>query len=83
MNLSQFNACVDGYSMRLLDQQKIAVQQGYWAGYYVHSAHPKPVSSILAKMETPKSEHVNDVDVDAFLAMEEHFNRKRGEIDGR
>lgn len=78
-----FNAYVDGYSDHLFDQQVIAVQTGYWAGYYSKAKHPKNIKTILTtmlrkrqnaekKVKTPAPE----VDVEAFLAMEQRFKEK-------
>lgn len=78
-----FNAYVDGYSDHLFDQQVIAVQAGYWAGYYSKAKHPKNIKTILTtmlrkrqnaekKVKTPAPE----VDVEAFLAMEQRFKEK-------
>lgn len=81
MSLDQFNACVDGYSTRLLDRQKIAVQQGYWAGYYFRAAHPKSLQSIINKMDQPQGrvqQHVAEVDVEEFLRREARFKQNGG-----
>lgn len=78
-----FNAYVDGYSDHLFDQQVIAVQAGYWAGYYSKAKHPKNIKTILTtmlrkrqnaekKVKTPAPE----VDVEAFLAIEQRFKEK-------
>lgn len=85
MSLDQFNACVDGYSTRLLDQQKLAVQQGYWAGYYSRATHPKSLQSVINKMDPSQGriqQHVAEVDVEEFLRREAQFNRKVGESNG-
>lgn len=81
MSLDQFNACVDGYSTRLLDQQKLAVQQGYWAGYYSRATHPKSLQSIINKMDQPQGrvqQHVVEVDVEEFLRREARFKQNGG-----
>lgn len=81
MSLDQFNACVDGYSARLLDQQKIAVQQGYWAGYYSCATRPKSLQSIINKMDQPQGrvqQHVAEVDVEEFLRREARFKQNGG-----
>lgn len=85
MSLDQFNACVDGYSTRLLDQQKLAVQQGYWSGYYSRATHPKSLQSVINKMDQSQGriqQHVAEVDVEEFLRREAQFNRKVGESSG-
>lgn len=82
MNITMLEACIAGYQERLFDQQCIAVQQGYWAGYY-QSKKPKPVNSILDRMirehekdiKKKHSENKNipkpQVDVETFLRREE------------
>ncbi len=85
MSLDQFNACVDGYSTRLLDQQKLAVQQGYWSGYYSRATHPKSLQSVINKMDQSQGriqQHVAEVDVEEFLRREAQFNRRVGESNG-
>lgn len=78
-----FNAYVRGYGDRLFDQQVLAVQAGYWAGYYIKARHPKSIQSILKamlnkhrqsdkKMQAPTP----DVDVEAFLAQERQFKER-------
>ena len=78
-----FNAYVDGYSDRLFDQQIIAVQAGYWAGYYNKAKHPKNIKTILTTMlrkrqnaEKKVKAPAPEVDVEAFLAMEQRFKEK-------
>lgn len=83
MNIDTLNAVIQGYQDRLFDQQCLAVHQGFWAGYYsIRTKRPKPVATILNtlfrnKMKTQnKSTHADEVDVDAFLAMEADFKRR-------
>ena len=83
MSLDMFQAYVTGYSDRLFDQQVLAVQAGYWAGYYSKAKHPKNIKTILTSMlqQRQRSEkRVNtpapDVDVEAFLAMEQRFKER-------
>lgn len=83
MSLDMFQAYVAGYSDRLFDQQVLAVQAGYWAGYYSKAKHPKSIKTILTSMlqQRQRSEkRVNtpapDVDVGAFLAMEQRFKER-------
>ena len=78
-----FNAYVQGYSDRLFDQQVLAVQAGFWAGYYVKAKHPKSLKSVLTSMlkKRKQAEHrINtpapEVDVEAFLATERQFKEK-------
>lgn len=54
MNLDMIKAYIEGYQDRLYDQQCIAVQQGYWAGYY-QSKKPKPVNVILKSMDRDRA----------------------------
>lgn len=91
MSLDMVQAVINGYRDRMLDNQIIAVQSGYWSAYYSGAKHPKPVHKIAEdmvrrhkqqdakKMSTPKP----DVDVDAFLEMEAQFkarmNNKAGD----
>lgn len=83
MNIDTLNAVILGYQDRLFDQQCIAVHQGFWAGYYsIRTKRPKPVSAILNIMfknrmkAQHKQVHADEVDVDAFLAMEAEFKRR-------
>ena len=80
MSLDVFRACSRGYSARMFDTQILGVQQGYWAGYYSRTKKPKSVKSIVDKMVREKSRSTKqekpDVDVEAFLKMEEQFNKR-------
>lgn len=82
MSLDMFKAVIDGYADHLFDLQIISVHQGYWAGYYGRAKKPKNLESIVKKMfkarekSSKKSKpyeqkKVPDVDVEAFLAMEQ------------
>lgn len=78
-----FNAYIQGYGDHLFDQQILAVQAGYWAGYYNKAKHPKSIKSILTKMlqKRQQSEHklktpVLEVDVEAFLERERLFKKR-------
>lgn len=88
MSLDAFMAVVQGYTDRLLDQQILAVQTGYWAAYYTGSKHPKSVQQLAedmvrkhqrkqdaADMSIPRPE----VDVNAFLEKEAKFKAKLAE----
>ena len=86
MSLDVFNACIKGYSNRLFDLQIISVQTGYWAGYFTRAKKPKSLKSILNSMVKAKSKEdkssdksikAPEVDVDAFLAMEQRFQERR------
>lgn len=85
MSLDVFRAVVAGYADRLIDEQILAVQTGYWTSYYSNTKHPKPLKKVTedilkrskeaAKRSTgnvPKPE----VDVDAFLEKEARFKRR-------
>lgn len=73
-------AFIDGYVEHLFDMQCLAVQQGYWAGYY-QSKKPKAVHLVLEKMDrehkkakrklTGKNLPKPEVDIDRFLKLEE------------
>lgn len=80
-NLERLKAVISGYSERLYDYQKLAIQTGYWGAYYSHAKHPKPITSIVAaldkqRMQKQKSGKVEttEADVEAFLEMERLFN---------
>jgi hypothetical protein len=82
MSLDMLKAVIQGYSDHIFDLQLVAVHQGYWSGYYNRAKKPKNLESVLKKMlnvrekNSKKSNpHVRrkaeDVDVEAFLAMEQ------------
>lgn len=83
MSLETLNAYAEGYSDQLFDQQLIAIQTGFWAGYYSNAKHPKSLKNVLKDMakkhlKSKKSNksHQPEVDVDSFLAMESRFKEK-------
>lgn len=83
MSLEHFQAYVLGYSDRLFDQQILAVQAGYWAGYYSKAKRPKNIKNILTSMLRKRAQSEQkiktpapDVDVEAFLAMEQKFKER-------
>lgn len=84
MSLDMVQAYVKGYGDRMLDNQIIALQAGYWSAYYSGVKHPKPVNKIAEdmvrrhKLEDAKklSAPKPDVDVDAYLEMEAQFKSK-------
>lgn len=90
MSLDMVQAVINGYGDRMLDNQIIALQSGYWSAYYSGAKHPKPLHKIAEdmvnrhqkqdakKLSAPKP----DVDVDAFMAMEAQF-KARMEQQGR
>ena len=82
MSLDVVQAYVKGYSDRLVDQQILALQSGYWSAYYSSSKHPKPMSKIAEtiverhrKAEEKSKGSINKpaVDVEAFLETERNF----------
>ena len=83
MNLEVLGAVVQGYSDRIQDQELLAIQSGYWSGYWSNSKHPKTLGQIIdmvtRKRDTvnSKKEHAEDVDVEAFLERERKFNERR------
>ena len=74
-SLEEFQAYVEGYSERLIDQQRIAVFTGFWAGYYNNTNHAKPVGTVMASLgkKKKKAEHVNDINVENFKRTEAAF----------
>lgn len=78
MNIPMLKAFVEGYQERLFDMECLAVQQGYWAGYY-QSKKPKSVKVVLEKMDRDHKKIIKkaknipkpEVDVDRFLKLEE------------
>lgn len=87
MSLEVFQVCLHGYTDRLLDQQILGVQQGYWAGYYSRAKKPKSVQSVVQKLVRTKiKEHKSskiekpEVDVQAFRDMEEKFQKRMQQL---
>lgn len=85
MSLDVFNAVVKGYTNHLFDLQVISVQTGYWAGYYTRAKKPKPLKSVISNVTRSKNKEektsrkgvkASEVNVDAFLAMEQKFQEK-------
>lgn len=79
MSLDMFKAVVQGYSDHIFDLQLLTVHQGYWSGYYNRAKKPKDLATILKKLFKAKKKSeskpyeqkkVENVDVEAFLAME-------------
>ena len=80
MSLDMFKAVIQGYSDHIFDLQLVAAHQGYWSGYYNRAKKPKSLDTVLKKLlrtkeknteKSHKQEKVDDVDVEAFLAMEQ------------
>lgn len=99
MTVPMVQAFIEGYQERLFDNQCLAVQQGYWAGYY-QSKKPKSANSVIEKMirdhdKSRRKKHnagknipKPEVDMDRFLRLEqkrmEFLARKKGrEANGR
>lgn len=81
MSADTYDACVSGYKDRLLDQQILAIQQGYWSAYYMGSKHPKSPDRIAEDMlkervRSATSQSKADIDVEAFLQREADFQRR-------
>ena len=86
MDLMQFQEMVNGYTARLFDQQLLAVDIGFWAGYYVNAKRPKKVKDIMqsmidAKYKDKRAGTVPDVDVEAFLEQERLFKKRQQELE--
>lgn len=83
MNMAMFSACIKGYEYQLRDKQILAAQTGFWAGYYGRAKKPmqlkRVIRNILSSSEKKPKTHAEEVDVDAFLAMEEKFKKFLGE----
>lgn len=84
MSLDMVQAVVNGYGDRMIDNQIIALQSGYWSAYYSGAKHPKPVHKVAETMVTRHKQQdarrmsapKPDVDVDAYLEMEAQFKAK-------
>lgn len=84
MSIDTFNAVTEGYAERLFDLQLLQVHSGYWAAYFTNSKHPQKLDTVLQKLINQKNnnehksrqKHVDDVDVEAFLAQERAFKEK-------
>lgn len=83
MSLDVFQAYIAGYEARLFDNQILAVQVGYWAGYYGRQKRPKSVKTILSNMMNKRNRGRNkhkvatpEVDVAAFLETERKFKQR-------
>ena len=83
MSLDVLGAVFRGYADRLHDQQILAVQSGYWSGYWSNSKHPKSLNQIvdmLTRKSNKDTSHADDVDVEAFLERERKFNERRDSL---
>lgn len=81
LSLEEFQACLNGYSERLKDQQKLAIQQGYWTAYYLGAKHPKSVDALIEAIDEGPQKHLDEVDVATFLERERM--RKEAMSNGR
>ncbi len=46
------------------DQEKIAIEIGYWSGYYSRAKRPKSPQSFIEKIERASSSTKSEVDMD-------------------
>lgn len=86
MSLDVLRAYIAGYSDKLLDNQIMAVQIGYWASYYTNSKHPKPVQKVSEEMVRSHQKKEQDakkvsrprpdIDVEAFQEREAQFKAR-------
>ena len=84
MSVDTYDACVEGYKDKLFDQQILAIQQGFWTGYYMGSKHPKSPDAIATSMIKDRDRDssattqpkATEVDVEAFLQREAEFHRR-------
>ena len=80
--MDMFKAAVDGFSDRLFEYQVLAVHVGFWSGYYSNASHPRSLDSVVTSMRNKHKAngqgqvHSEDVDVEAFLAMERRFQEQ-------
>ena len=88
MNLDTYKDCISGYQERIHEQQVLAVQTGYWAGYYSRAKKPKDLKQIVGQMERTRAKgnqvHAPSVDVEGYLEQERKFNQlmKGGDTNG-
>ena len=79
MSLDVFRAVVRGYNDHIFDLQLLAVQQGYWSGYYNRAKKPKSLEAVLKKMFKTKSKdtqkksqsEITEEDIETFLQREQ------------
>lgn len=80
MNVDTLNACVEGYSERLFDQQLLSVHIGFWTGYFNNSKHPKSLNNILTslikKKDKSNQQHADSIDVEEYLRKEQTFKKR-------
>lgn len=74
MDLEQLNQYIAGFSDHIFDLQQIAIEVGYWCGYYNNSKHPKPVNNIIKSLKNKLSRKekgpASDPDVETFMELE-------------
>ena len=72
--MEQFNQYTAGFGDHLFELQQIAIEVGYWCGYYNNAKHPKPVANIIqsikSKLARKERGPASDPDVDAFMELE-------------
>lgn len=79
----QFRAVIDGYQNQIDNMAANSIWTGFWSAYYNSTSKLKksPQSLIKAlrkKATKAKQQHVDNVDVDAFLERERKFNEQLG-----
>lgn len=80
MHLWQFNAFISGYQAHLQELLAVAVFTGYYSGYYhPRNKRKKSPVEIIKKMFSSGEKHARkqEVDVVAFQALEQAFNKNR------
>ena len=92
LNMGQYQAALEGYSLRQIDDHILAIHTGYWVGYYNNAKRPKS-PSVMAKKLRKSSDNKKsgtltkpDVDVEGFLQKEKEFEKRRKRValnDGR
>lgn len=63
MNLDTLECYLLGREQAQVDQLLLAVQTGYWAGYYSNAKKPKPLEYFLRKIEKGRYGHQTCTDV--------------------
>jgi hypothetical protein len=76
MDLDTFQAIVEGYQARLVDQNIVGLQTGFFAGYYNRQKKPKPVKHFVKMLTRKHTGHSSvEPDVEYMQSMEEKFRR--------
>ena len=81
LSFAEIEAVKRGYELRMRDQEKIAIEIGYWSGYYNRAKRPKSPQSFIEKIERASSTTKTTVDMDAevrtFKEREERLKNAR------